>query len=62
MSQYGSPLLSYSAEVQDYLRACERLLAAAAVRHKPPFSEEELQLVEYYINEVARMHAALTHK
>ena len=48
---------SYCAEVQDYLRACERLLAAA--KNNQHFSEEELQMVEAYANDVAQIHTAL---
>lgn len=48
---------SYCAEVQDYLKACEHLLAAAHV-HKRQFSEEELQMVESYAMEVAKMNRA----
>jgi hypothetical protein len=46
---------SYCAEVQDYLKACEHLLAAAHL-HKRQFSEEELQMVESYAMEVAKMN------
>jgi hypothetical protein len=46
---------SHCAEVQDYLKACEHLLAAAHL-HKRQFSEEELQMVESYAMEVAKMN------
>ena len=44
---------SYCAEVQDYLKACEQLLAVA---HKRELSEEELQMVESYALDVVNMH------
>ena len=54
---YFSP---YCAEVQDYLRACEHFLAAAHV-HNQRFSEEELQLVESYAMDVAKIHTAFVN-
>ena len=48
---------SYCAEVQDYLKACEHLLAAAHL-HKRQFSEEELQMVASYAMDVAKLHTA----
>ena len=48
----------YCAEVQDYLNACEHLLAAAHT-DKRQFSEEELQMIESYGMDVAKMHKAL---
>ena len=51
---------SYCAEVQDYLRACEHLLAAAHI-HNRQFSEEELQMVESYAMDVAKMHTTFVH-
>ena len=47
---------SYCPQVQNYLKACERLLAAA---NNQQFSEEELQMVESYTSDVAKMHTAL---
>ena len=47
---------SYCPQVQNYLKACERLLAAA---NNQQFSEEELQMVESYASDVAKMHTAL---
>ena len=52
-----SYLSSYGREVQNYLRACEHLLAAA--QNNQQFSEEELQMVESYGMDVAKMHTAL---
>ena len=48
---------SYCAEVQDYLKACEHLLAAAHI-HNRQFTEEELQMVESYAMDVVKMHTA----
>jgi hypothetical protein len=50
---------SYCAEVQNYLRACEHLLAAA--QNDRQFSEEELQMVESYTADVANMHTAFAN-
>ena len=52
---------SYSPEVQDYLRACEHLLAAAK-SHNRQFSQEELQMVQSYSAEVAMMQTALANR
>ena len=49
---------SYCPQVQNYLKACEHLLAAA---NNQQFSEEELQMVESYAGDVAKMHTALVH-
>ncbi len=46
---------SYCTQVQNYLKACERLLAAA---NNQQFSEEELQMVESYAMDVAEIHTA----
>ena len=51
---------SYCAEVQEYLKACEHLLAAAHTQNRQ-FSEEELQMVESYAMDVAKMHTAFVH-
>jgi hypothetical protein len=47
-----NPVLAYRQEVQDYLRSCERLLAAAA--SFPSFSDEELAMVRYYAAEIQK--------
>ena len=49
---------SYCAEVREYLKACEHLLAAAHTQNRQ-FSEEELQMVESYAMDVAKMHRTL---
>ena len=50
-----SPLLPFRKEVQNYLRSSEHLLAVAAAADHPPFTTEELQIVNYYAAEVAQM-------
>jgi hypothetical protein len=50
---------SYCTQVQNYLKACEHLLAAA--KNNQQFSEEELQMVESYAIDVAKMHTALVN-
>lgn len=52
---------SYCSEVQDYLRACEQLLAAAQA-HNRQFSEEELQMVASYTTDIAMMQTALANR
>ena len=56
------PPMSYRKEVQEYLRSCEHLIAAALQLNHPPFSPEELEMVEYYAVEIAKMHAVLSKK
>ena len=53
---YMSYFSCYCPEIQNYLRACEHLLAAA--RNNQQFSEEELQMVESYALDVANLHTA----
>ena len=48
-----SDYLPMRREVQDYLRSGERLLAAL----DPAFSKDELDMVEYYGGEIAKMHS-----
>jgi len=50
-----SPLPTYRKEVQNYFRSCEHLLSVPAAPHNPPLSTDELQIVKYYVAEVARM-------
>ena len=42
-------------EVQTYLRSCEHLLSIAVASPNPPFSPDELQIVNYYAAEMAKM-------
>jgi hypothetical protein len=44
----------FSKEVQDYARACEQLIGESA-RGSNPFTEQELELVSYYTDEVIRL-------
>lgn len=46
---------SFRPEVQDYLRSCEHLLSVPVAPHNPPFTEEELLVVNYYAAEVTKM-------
>ena len=48
--------LPFREEVQTYLRSCEHLLSVPAVPHNhPPFSPDELEIMNYYAAEVAKM-------
>ena len=51
------PFSDFSKEILDYTRACEHLIGESVRRsnHFNHFSEEELQLVNYYTDEVARL-------
>lgn len=42
-------------KVQTYLRSCEHLLSIAAVCQDPPFSPDELLVVNHYTAEVPKM-------
>jgi hypothetical protein len=50
-----SPFPSLRPEIQNYLRSCEHLLSIPAASHNPPFSADELQIMNYYAAEVAKM-------
>jgi hypothetical protein len=49
----------YCPEVQNYLTACEHLLAAAQINNRQ-FTEEELQMVESYAMDGIQIHTAFT--
>jgi hypothetical protein len=49
----SNPVFTYRREVQDYLRSCEHLLAAASA--PPPLTQEELAMVQYYVAEVQKI-------
>lgn len=51
MSEASFP--SLRREVHDYLRSCEHLLSVTVAPHNPPFSPDKLQIVNYYVAEVA---------
>jgi hypothetical protein len=46
-------------EVQNYLRSCEHLLSVPAATHNPPFSPEELRIMDYYAAEVTKLVSQL---
>ena len=48
-----NPVLAYRQEVQDYLRSCERLIAAAI--SFPSFTQEELAMIGYYAAEIQKI-------
>ena len=48
----------HSPHVQSYIRACEYFISVASVPSSQPFSEEELQIIKYYVEELAKV---LTH-
>jgi hypothetical protein len=45
------PLSCFSKEIQEYTRACEHLISES-MRGRSQYSEDELQLVKYYTDEV----------
>ena len=47
------PLLYFSNEIKEYTRACEHLISES-LRRQNQFSEDELELVKYYTDEVVR--------
>lgn len=47
------PVSCFSKEIQDYTRACEHLISES-IRGHNQFSQDELQLVKYYTDEVVR--------
>ena len=49
----STPLPFVLKDVQDYLSACEHLLAVAVEPTTPRLSNEELKLLEYYAAEIA---------
>lgn len=49
-----NPVFAYRREIQDYLRSCEHLLAAA-VTSPQPFTKEELAMVGYYAAEIQKI-------
>ena len=48
------PYSCFSKEIQDYARACEHLIGES-VRGSNPFTEQELDLVNYYTDEVVKL-------
>lgn len=50
-----SALPRFRHEVQNYLRSCEHLLSVPAAPHNPPFTPDELHIINYYAAEIAKM-------
>jgi hypothetical protein len=48
-----NPVLAYRREVQEYLRASEHLLVAAA--EPPSLTEEEVAMIGYYAAEIQKI-------
>lgn len=55
-----SPLPHFRKEVQNYLRSCEHLISVPAAPQNPPFTPDELQIMEYYAAEVVKMLGQVT--
>jgi hypothetical protein len=55
-----SPHSFFRKDVQAYIRAREYLISVASVQESPPFTDEELQVLEYYVQEMARVLRPLT--
>jgi len=45
----------HSPHMQAYIRACEYFISVASVPNSHPFSEEELQVIRYYVDELAKV-------
>jgi len=45
----------HSPHMQAYIRACEYFISVASVPNSHPFSEEELQVIRYYVEELAKV-------
>jgi hypothetical protein len=54
-SMSSSPLPSVREDLHNFFRYCERLLASAQIPNHAPFSQDELQMICYYTNEVAKI-------
>jgi hypothetical protein len=53
-----APFSAFRKEVQRYLRSCEHLVAATL----PPFSQDELTIMKFYVAEIEKILAASTKK
>ncbi|HSF65959.1 MAG TPA: hypothetical protein VLA67_00860 [Nitrospiraceae bacterium] len=42
-------------DLHNFFRYCERLLASVQMTEHAPFSQDELQMICYYANEVAKI-------
>lgn len=45
----------HSLHMQAYIRACEYFISVASVPTSQPFSEEELQVIRYYVDELVKV-------
>ena len=61
-SMAGSPFPTFRKEVQDCLRASEYLLSAVSSPTLPPLSQEEREMVEYYLAELGKSLAVSVPK
>ena len=48
-------MLPLRKEIDDYSRACERLIVAAASKDAIPFTRDEIQLIAYYAKEMTSL-------
>lgn len=51
----SSSLLPIREDLHNFFRYCERLLASAQMPNHAPFSQDELQMICYYANAVAKI-------
>lgn len=51
----SSSLLPIREDLHNFVRYCERLLASAQMPNHAPFSQDELQMICYYANAVAKI-------
>jgi hypothetical protein len=54
-SMSSSSLLPIRKDLHNFFRYCERLLASAQAPDHVPFSPDELQMICYYANAVAKI-------
>jgi hypothetical protein len=54
MKGVDMPFSCFSKEVQEYTRACEHLIGES-MRRNNHFSEQEMEMVNYYTDEVVRL-------
>lgn len=55
------PLGELREEVRQYACACERLLASAMPPEGAPFSQAEVQMIQYYADELNRLLEQVDH-
>jgi len=46
-------------EIQDFAKSCEKLLSLCMTSGDEPLSEEERQLIDYYVDELRRLTASI---